>query len=128
MEHNQFEWIPDGFKTLPAKGNLVCSISTRFKLNLYIHQAKIRPNGMDRNGLINGKIIATINEMQVMTKIVNNSLSPIWNEMITISCMQLMGTSCSYESNPPIITLELYDYDARVGGFFFYIMLTILFY
>lgn len=87
-------------------------VSSIFKCNVYIHQAKIRP-GSDKSGLADARITATLNDTQGSTATITNSLSPLWNEVITFNCIKLVGSPQSYHHQPAIIFLDIYDCDGK---------------
>lgn len=93
-------------------GHVSIASHSLFKCNVYIHQAKIRP-GSDKSGLADVRITATSNDTQGSTAIIHNSLSPLWNEVITFNCMKLIGSPQSYLKEPAIIFLDVYDFDGK---------------
>lgn len=93
-------------------GQVSSAANSLFKCNLYVHQAKIRP-GSDRSGLSDARITATLSDTQGFTTIINNTLSPLWNEVITFNCIKLTGSSLSYVHEPTIIFLDIYDLDGK---------------
>lgn len=93
-------------------GQVTSGVNSVFKCNLYVHQAKIRP-GSDRSGLADVRITATINDIQGFTTLVHNTLSPLWNEVITFNCIKLTGSPMSYVNDPTIILLDICDFDGR---------------
>lgn len=93
-------------------GQVSSAANSMFECNLYIHQAKIRP-GADKSGLANVRITASLNDTQGSTAIINNTLSPLWNEVITFNCIKLVGSPLSYFHQPAIIFLDIYDIDGK---------------
>ncbi len=93
-------------------GCISSTANTLIKCNVYIHQAKIRP-GADKSGMADARITVTLNGTQGSTAIVYNSLSPLWNEVITFNCIKLVGSVQSYVYEPAIILLDVYDVDGK---------------
>lgn len=93
-------------------GHVSSTANSLFKCNVYLHQAKIRP-GSDKSGLADVRITATLNDTQGSTAIIQNSLSPLWNEVITFNCIKLAGSPISYLHDPAIIFLDIYDFDGK---------------
>lgn len=93
-------------------GQISSGPSSVFECNLYVHQAKIHP-GSDKTGLADVKITATLNDTQGFTKLVQNTLSPLWNEVITFNCIKLTGSPLSYVHEPTVMLLDIYDFDGR---------------
>lgn len=93
-------------------GHVAGAASALFKCNVYVHQAKIRP-GADKSGLADVRITATLNDTQGFTAMINNTLSPLWNEVITFNCIKLAGSPLSYVQEPTIIFLDIHDLDGR---------------
>lgn len=92
--------------------------------NVYVHQAKIRP-GNDKNCMADPKVMATLQHLQANTKTCTITLSPIWNEVLTINSIKLLGPPSSFRQNPPIILIELFDVDqgqVKVYGFYIHFL------
>lgn len=89
-------------------GQVSSAANSMFECNVYIHQAKIRP-GADKSGLADVRITASLNDTQGSTAIINNTLSPLWNEVITFNCIKLVGSPLSYLHQPAVIFLDIYD-------------------
>lgn len=103
--------LPDDY--VNSENGLVTNVAdSLFKCNVYIHQAKIRP-GADKSGLADVLITATLNDTQGSTAIIRNSLSPLWNEVITFNCIKMVGSSLSYVQQPANILLDVYDIDGK---------------
>ncbi|XP_037045765.1 otoferlin [Bradysia coprophila] len=99
--------------SVQSENGLVASVTdSLFKCNVYIHQAKIRP-GADKSGLADALITATLNDTQGSTGVIHNSLSPLWNEVITFNCIKMVGSPLSYLQEPAIILLDIYDIDVK---------------
>lgn len=94
-----------------SENGLVTNVAdSLFKCNVHIHQAKIRP-GADKSGLADATITATLNDAQGSTAVINNSLSPLWNEVIQFNCIKMVGSPQSYLQEPAIVLLDVYDID-----------------
>lgn len=99
-------------------GQVSSTADSIFKCNVYVHQAKIRP-GSDKSGLADVRITATLNDIQGSTATIHNSLSPLWNEVITFNCVKLLGSPSSYVNAPAIIFLDIHDFDGKKVSYFF---------
>lgn len=93
-------------------GHVTSTAASYFKCNLYIHQAKIRP-GPDKNGLADARITATLYDTQGTTAVIENSLSPLWDEVITFNCLKMVGNPLSYFHQPAIILIDVHDIDGK---------------
>lgn len=88
---------------------------TYFNCNIYLHQAKIRP-GSDVTGLCDPKIRVTFLNCQKESKVLYQTLSPIWNEIIKFENLRFPGKVEYYVDNPPLVALELYDIDTKTSS------------
>lgn len=86
----------------------------KFKCHLFIHQAKIRP-GADRNGLCDPYIRLMICQNSAETSVIQNTLSPLWNTVISFDNIKLPGDFLWYLSNPPLVAIELFDMDRKTS-------------
>ncbi|KAJ6640630.1 Otoferlin, partial [Pseudolycoriella hygida] len=102
--------LPDD--CVETESGLVSTADSIFKCNVYIHQAKIRP-GSDQSGLADVRVIATLKDTQGSTALIHNSLSPLWNEVITFNCIKMVGNATSYLDDPAMIFLDVYDFDGK---------------
>lgn len=83
-------------------------IQSRFSCNLYVHQAKIR-TGNIKSGLANARVVAYLSNAVAATKTSENTLSPVWNEMLTINFITIYGPPSTLQMHSPLVALELYD-------------------
>ncbi|KAG5679282.1 hypothetical protein PVAND_008861 [Polypedilum vanderplanki] len=84
-----------------------------WKCNVYVHQAKIRPI-IDKNNLCHPKLIAVLNGMSEHTRVINQSLSIVWNEVLIIENVKNFDIGDDkYYDDYPSITLHLYDEDKK---------------
>lgn len=87
---------------------------THFKCRIFLHQAKIRP-GNDRSGLCDPLVRIMICNQSADTPIVFETLSPIWNTVISFDRIILPGSFDIYLNNPPLLIVELYDTDIKTA-------------
>ena len=85
-----------------------------YQLRAYISQARSLL-GSDSTGLSDPFARVIINNQCKQTAIVDESLSPTWDQTITIDGVQLTGTSEEVMKNPPAVMVEIFDYDLVVS-------------
>uniref|UniRef100_A0A1B0G2Q0 C2 domain-containing protein n=1 Tax=Glossina morsitans morsitans TaxID=37546 RepID=A0A1B0G2Q0_GLOMM len=87
---------------------------TYFKCRIFIHQAKVRPGG-DRTGLCDPYIRVMICMNSAETAVIYETLSPIWNSVISFDNILMPGCLQWYVHNPPLVAIELYDTDKKTS-------------
>ena len=76
--------------------------------------------GSDSTGLSDPFVRVIIDNHCTTSHIVDESLSPTWDETLTIDNVLLTGSGEQIADNPPNIMIEIYDYDAMVNSYNFF--------
>lgn len=101
------EWLPPNtLEISPSKVNF--SVEKYFTGKVYVHQTKIRP-GVDKSGLCDPKLMVFYQNLSVKTKVVNSSLSAVWNEVLEIHNVKLFDVGAKNYLNYPNLMLCLYS-------------------
>lgn len=112
-EKEQSECIPADCKST-ADNHWISSIESYFSCNVYVHQAKIRPSAtQNQSGRINAMVVAGILQLQCSTTVCNDTLAPIWNQVLPFSGLRVAGSPQSCLVNSPLIALDLFDIDSK---------------
>uniref|UniRef100_A0A8C5MXF2 C2 domain-containing protein n=1 Tax=Leptobrachium leishanense TaxID=445787 RepID=A0A8C5MXF2_9ANUR len=120
--HAIFENLPTGYEVesqqaasghhgAPPPGNLVYNTKHVFQLRAHMYQAR----GLiaaDTTGLSDPFAKVTFVSHCQTTKIINQTLSPTWNQMLLYNNITLYGELKEIAEDPPNIVIELYDEDA----------------
>lgn len=102
------DWLPDGYRQ-SATGQIEPLIETSFQCNFYIHQAKIR-RGNAKTGLVDAKLIISMGQLQAQSsELPAETLTPIWNETLSVNCFTLMRSPYFVKEFPPILSVDLFD-------------------
>uniref|UniRef100_A0A8C7E6K3 C2 domain-containing protein n=1 Tax=Naja naja TaxID=35670 RepID=A0A8C7E6K3_NAJNA len=121
--HAILENLPDGYETeapsaestgshptlYPA--SLIYKTKNIFQLRAHMYQAR----GLiaaDSSGLSDPFAKVTFVSQGQTTKIIQQTLSPTWNQMLLFNNIQLHGEAKEIAEFPPVIVVELYDDDA----------------
>lgn len=91
---------------------------TMYNCKVFIYQAKIRP-GNDKGGLCDPKIRVSFIGCLGETSKINETLSPVWNEVIKMKGICVPGTSDWFNHDPPILAIEIFDEDTKSGADYF---------
>ncbi|KAG8441622.1 hypothetical protein GDO86_010709 [Hymenochirus boettgeri] len=122
FSHSIFENLPTGYEveTHPASsghhgppppGHLVYKTQHMFQLRAHMYQAR----GLiaaDSSGLSDPFAKVTFVSHCQTTKIISQTLSPTWNQMLLFNNIALYGELRDISQDPPNIVIELYDDDA----------------
>ncbi|CAH2285873.1 fer-1 6 [Pelobates cultripes] len=95
----------------PPPGNLVYKSKNTFQLRAHMYQAR----GLiaaDNSGLSDPFAKVTFVSHCQTTKIINQTLSPTWNQMLLFNNITLYGELKDIADEPPNIVIEFYDDDA----------------
>lgn len=84
-----------------------------FQMRAHIYQARSLI-GSDASGLSDPFAIVYITEFAKMTQVIEETLSPTWDESLVFDKVQVYGTKEEIRKDPPTITIEIYDQD-KVG-------------
>ncbi|XP_066434907.1 fer-1-like protein 6 isoform X2 [Eleutherodactylus coqui] len=120
--HAIFENLPTGYEIEhpqgssghhgpPPPGNLVYKTKHLFQLRVHMYQAR----GLiaaDSSGLSDPFAKVTFVSHCQTTKIIPQTLSPTWNQMLLFNGITLHGEIKDIGEEPPNIVIELYDDDA----------------
>ncbi|KAM8966810.1 fer-1-like protein 6 [Pelodytes ibericus] len=102
---------PSGHHGPPPPGNLVYKMKHAFQLRAHMYQAR----GLiaaDTTGLSDPFAKVTFVSHCQTTKIISQTLSPTWNQMLLYNNITLYGELKDIADDPPNIVIELYDDDA----------------
>ncbi|XP_058131978.1 fer-1-like protein 6 [Dasypus novemcinctus] len=91
--------------------NLLYQARHVFQLRAHVYQAR----GLiaaDSNGLSDPFAKVTFLSHCQTTKIISQTLSPTWNQMLVFSDLVLHGDQQELVESPPLVVVELYDSDA----------------
>uniref|UniRef100_A0A665X0U7 C2 domain-containing protein n=1 Tax=Echeneis naucrates TaxID=173247 RepID=A0A665X0U7_ECHNA len=110
--------LPAGFTPATGGGDaktppshLVCSEQHQFQLRCHMYQAR----GLiaaDNTGLSDPFAQVTYGSHSQTTNIINQTLSPTWNQCLLMSHLLLSGDLQYIQQEPPQVLIEVYDDDA----------------
>ncbi|KAM8858333.1 fer-1-like protein 6 [Synchiropus picturatus] len=110
--------LPPGFTPTTAGGDpnnppthLVCAEQRQFQLRCHMYQAR----GLiaaDASGLSDPFARVTFLSHSLTTNIINQTLSPTWNQCLSMSRICISGDPQYIKEEPPRILIEVYDDDA----------------
>uniref|UniRef100_A0A6I8SSE2 Fer-1-like family member 6 n=1 Tax=Xenopus tropicalis TaxID=8364 RepID=A0A6I8SSE2_XENTR len=120
--HFIFENLPGGYEVethsassghhgSPPPGNLVYKSQHMFQLRAHMYQAR----GLiaaDTSGLSDPFAKVTFLSHCQTTKIISQTLSPTWNQMLLFNNLVIYGELKDIAEDPPNIVIEVYDDDA----------------
>lgn len=84
-----------------------------FQLRAHIYQARSLI-GSDSSGLSDPYAIVYITEFAKTTQVIEETLSPTWDELLIFDDVLVYGTKEEIKKNPPTAVIEIYDQD-KVG-------------
>ncbi|XP_050539137.1 otoferlin-like isoform X2 [Daktulosphaira vitifoliae] len=116
--------LPSGYSTTPE---LLSSNNPRlsppayihyrekymFQLRAYIYQARSLI-GSDASGLSDPYAQIIFGEHSAKTQVIDETLSPTWDELLIIDELTLYGTKEDIKKHPPTVVIEIFDQD-KVG-------------
>lgn len=88
----------------------------RFQLRAYIFLAR-NLLGSDPTGLSDPFARIILRDKVVQTRIVMETLNPMWNQMLIVPRVDFHITAHLFRQNPPLIVVEIFDYDEIVRPF-----------
>uniref|UniRef100_G1KJH7 Fer-1 like family member 6 n=1 Tax=Anolis carolinensis TaxID=28377 RepID=G1KJH7_ANOCA len=100
-----------GHHSPPPPVNLVYKTKNVFQLRAHMYQAR----GLiaaDTSGLSDPFAKVTFVSHCQTTKIIHQTLSPTWNQMLLFNNIVLHGDGKEFAEFPPVVVIELYDDDA----------------
>ncbi|XP_065677935.1 otoferlin isoform X4 [Hydra vulgaris] len=117
LKHNILLHAPKGYThlnlTYPLPSELHYSIVQNFTLRAHIYQAR-ELIGMDDTGVSDAFSRVMLNNHAGDTNIIQQTRCPTWNQTILFQNLKFYGDIEFVLSNPPIIIVELFDYDSEV--------------
>lgn len=84
-----------------------------FQLRAHIYQARSLI-GSDASGLSDPFAVVYITEFAKTTQVIEETLSPTWDELLVFDEVLVYGTKEEIRKDPPTIVIEIYDQD-KVG-------------
>ncbi|KAK2849906.1 hypothetical protein Q7C36_008689 [Tachysurus vachellii] len=103
------QWSSDEGGTLPE--SLLYKEHHKFQLRAHMYQAR----GLiaaDNTGLSDPFARVSFHSNTQCTAIINQTLTPTWNQMLMVNKVSLYGDLGELVKEPPLIVLEVYDDDA----------------
>ncbi|XP_031628335.1 otoferlin isoform X2 [Contarinia nasturtii] len=126
IQNRQFSYsgLPKGFDLSPEIRNAerpgAMAPSTihylekhTFQLRAHIYQARSLI-GSDASGLSDPYATVYITEFAKTTQVIEETLSPTWDELLLFDDVLVYGTNEEIKKNPPTVVIEIYDQD-KVG-------------
>ncbi|XP_065652286.1 otoferlin isoform X6 [Hydra vulgaris] len=117
LKHNILLHAPKGYThlnlTYPLPSELYYSVVQNFTLRAHIYQAR-ELIGMDDTGVSDAFSRVILNNHAGDTNIIQQTRCPTWNQTILFQNLKLYGDIEFVLSNPPIIIVEIFDYDSEV--------------
>ncbi|XP_067937439.1 otoferlin-like [Watersipora subatra] len=99
-------------KTSSIPRSLSCASTSQFQLRAHLYQARALI-GSDSSGLSDPYATVTFGEFVAQTKVISETLSPTWNQMLIIDDITLPYPAGEWlKTCPPMITIEIYDHDS----------------
>ncbi|KAJ2954509.1 hypothetical protein O0L34_g2790 [Tuta absoluta] len=84
-----------------------------FQMRAYIYQARSLI-GSDSSGLSDPFARVVVNESSATTQVIDETLSPTWDELLVFEDILLYSTIEQIKADPPTIVIEIFDQD-KVG-------------
>ncbi|KAK1117439.1 hypothetical protein K0M31_016643 [Melipona bicolor] len=83
---------------------------TAFHLRAHIFQGRFDP-GMDASGLLDPIVRVAFHGYTASTRVIKQTLDPFWDQTLILPPRTVHGTKAYIKSNPPKVTLQVYDLD-----------------
>ncbi|XP_013379026.1 otoferlin isoform X3 [Lingula anatina] len=93
--------------------SITYTVCQTFQLRAHMYQARSLI-GSDASGLSDPFARVIFQEQSSSTQVINETLSPTWDEMLIFNEIVLHGTVDDIAENPPTVIIEIFDSD-RVG-------------
>lgn len=87
-----------------------------YQLRAYIYQARDLFSA-DPSGLSDPYARVVFSRQSQRTKILNETLCPTWDQTLVFEEVEFYGNPTMLAESPPIVVVELFDYDTVVSGF-----------
>lgn len=111
--HNKQKITPDnGLFNFKGKYNLLQS----FQLRAHMYQARSLI-GSDASGLSDPFARVIIGEYCKVTQVIDETLSPTWDELLIFDEILIYGTREEIKTDPPSIIIEIFDQDKVVSKY-----------
>uniref|UniRef100_W5MHL5 Fer-1 like family member 4 n=1 Tax=Lepisosteus oculatus TaxID=7918 RepID=W5MHL5_LEPOC len=112
---NSLSSLPADFRPLCVEGlsapiRLVPTDSRYFQLRAHLYQAR-GILAADDNGLSDPFAKVVFSTQCQVTKVLEETLSPTWNELLLFDPILMEGSKEDLRSDPPVIIISIYDYD-----------------
>ncbi|XP_070501536.1 otoferlin [Chironomus tepperi] len=105
------EWLPQNAIEM-SSNKINFTIEKYYKCNVYVHQAKIQP-GICKDDLCDPKLMVMANGTYERTKVINQSISIIWNEVLVLENVKTFEIGDGMYHDCPSIVAYLYDEDKK---------------
>lgn len=86
-----------------------------FQLRAHVYQARSLI-GSDASGLSDPFARIVAGEFSKTTQVIDETLSPTWDELLVFEEILIYGTSDEIQNDPPAIVIEIFDQD-KVGKY-----------
>ncbi|XP_055072011.2 fer-1-like protein 6 [Misgurnus anguillicaudatus] len=107
----ELEGVSSEDKSAPPPENILYTEHHRFQMRAHMYQAR----GLiaaDNTGLSDPFARVTFLSNTQNTNIINQTLTPTWNQMLLIKNVSLYGGLRDIVEEPPLVVIEVYDDDA----------------
>ncbi|XP_050432533.1 otoferlin-like isoform X3 [Adelges cooleyi] len=129
MKHKKYlsAGLPSGYNTvpelyspdnprLPPPAYIHYREKYMFQLRAYMYQARSLI-GSDASGLSDPYAQVIFGEHSTKTQVIDETLSPTWDELLIIDQVTLYGTKEHIKSHPPTVVVEIFDQDKGKSEF-----------
>lgn len=93
---------------------MFCSGRQVFQMRAHMYQAR-QLIGSDASGLSDPYACVTFGDQSVSTQVIDETLSPTWDEMLIIKEVEMFGLMEEIFDDPPTIVVEIFDKDKVVS-------------
>uniref|UniRef100_A0A3P8YYU0 C2 domain-containing protein n=1 Tax=Esox lucius TaxID=8010 RepID=A0A3P8YYU0_ESOLU len=100
--------VPVSIPMAPIK--MSCEDSRYFQMRAHIYQAR-GLKAADDNGLSDPFAKVVFSTQCMRTQVIEETLCPTWNQLLLFEQILIEGSKEELRDDPPIITINLYDYD-----------------
>ena len=107
--------IVENFKLLNIERSFIAEVQT-FQLRAHMYQAR-GLIGSDDSGLSDPFARVVFGDQSLCTLVIDETLSPTWDEMLIFTEVTVYGTLQNIKDNPPTIVIEIFDQDRVVCTF-----------
>ena len=93
------------------KSAFVCSQTFQLRAHMYQARSLI---GSDASGLSDPFARVIAGEYVKVTQVIDETLSPTWDELLIFDEIMVFGTRDSIKEDPPAVIIEVFDQDKVV--------------